>query len=61
MWSKKNTSPLLVGVKICTTSLEINLAVSQKTENNSTHDTAIKLLGIYPTYVPPYHRTPAPF
>jgi hypothetical protein len=36
MWSKENTPPLLVGVKTCTTTLEINLVVSQKTRNSST-------------------------
>ena len=36
LWSKGNTPPLLVGVQTCTTTLEINLAVSQKTGNSST-------------------------
>jgi hypothetical protein len=30
MWSKGNTSPFLVGGKTCTTSLDINPAVSQE-------------------------------
>jgi hypothetical protein len=36
IWSKGSTPTLLVGVQTCTTSLEINLAVSQKTANSST-------------------------
>ena len=35
MWSKGNTPPLLVEVRTYTTTLEINLAVSQKTGNSS--------------------------
>jgi hypothetical protein len=30
MWRKRNTPPLLVGLKACTTTLEISLAVPQK-------------------------------
>ena len=33
MWSKGNTHPLQVGVKTCTTTLEINLELSEKTGN----------------------------
>ena len=33
MWRKRNTSPLLVGLQIGTTTLEISLAVPQKTCN----------------------------
>ena len=33
MWSEGNTSPLLVGMQTCTTTLEISVAVSQKIEN----------------------------
>jgi hypothetical protein len=36
MWSKGNTSPLLVGVQTCTSALEINMVVSQKVWNSST-------------------------
>lgn len=36
MCSKGNTSPLLVQVQNCTTTLEINLVVSQKIGNSST-------------------------
>jgi hypothetical protein len=35
MCNKVNTPPLLVGVKTCTTTLEINLELSQKTGNIS--------------------------
>jgi hypothetical protein len=30
MWRKRNTPPLLVGLKACTTTLEISVAVPQK-------------------------------
>ena len=30
MWSKGNTSPLLVGMQTCTTTLEISMVVYQK-------------------------------
>ena len=33
MWSKGNTPPLLVEVQICTVTMEISMAMSQKTEN----------------------------
>lgn len=33
MWSKGNTTLLLVGMEICTTTLEINMVVSQKIRN----------------------------
>jgi len=48
MWSQGNTPPLLVEVQICTVTLEIDWAFSQKT--------AIALLGIYPKNAPLYHR-----
>jgi hypothetical protein len=35
MWRKGNTPPLIVGLQTCTTTLEINLTVSQKTETSS--------------------------
>ena len=35
MWRKSNTPPLLVGLQTGTTTLKINLAVSQKTGNSS--------------------------
>ena len=36
MWRKKNTPPLLVGLQACTTTLEISLAVPQKTGHSTT-------------------------
>ena len=36
MWSKGSSPSLLIGVQACTTTLEINLVVSQKTGNRST-------------------------
>ena len=42
----------IAGVQTCLTSLEINLVVSQKTENSFT---SRSLLGIYPKDAPLYH------
>jgi hypothetical protein len=36
MWRKRNTSPLLVGLKAGKTTLETNLVVPEKIGNNST-------------------------
>jgi hypothetical protein len=36
MWRKRNTPPLLVGLQACTTTLEISLAVPQKTGHSTT-------------------------
>ena len=36
MWSMGNMLPLLVGVQTCTTTLEINLAFSQKIQRSTT-------------------------
>jgi hypothetical protein len=47
-----------VGVKTCTNTLEINLAVSQNIVNRSI--IAIGLLGIYSRYVPPCHKDMEP-
>jgi hypothetical protein len=44
---------LLVEVQTCTTTLEINLVVSQKTGNSLPQNPAIPLLGIYPKDAPP--------
>jgi hypothetical protein len=52
MWRKRNTSPLLVGLQVCTTTLEISLAVPQKLDVVLPVDPAIPLLGIYPEDVP---------
>jgi hypothetical protein len=56
IWSKGNTPTLLVGEQTCTTTLEINLAVSQKTRIVLLQDTAIPLLGIYPKVAPQSHK-----
>jgi hypothetical protein len=36
MWTKRNTSPLLVGLQACTTTLEVILEVPQKIGHNTT-------------------------
>jgi hypothetical protein len=36
MWRKRNIPPLLVGLQNCTITLEINMAVTQKSVNSST-------------------------
>jgi hypothetical protein len=56
MWRKRNTPPLLIGVQTCKTTLEINLAVSQKTEIVLPQYPAIPLLGIYPKDAPTYYK-----
>jgi hypothetical protein len=57
MWRKRNTPPLLVGLQVGTTTLEINLATPQKNENSSLNeDPAIPLLGIYPKDAPTYNK-----
>ena len=48
MLRKRNTPPLLVGLQAGTTSLEISLAVPQKTGMILPEDPTIPLLGIYP-------------
>jgi hypothetical protein len=48
MWRKKNTPPLLVGLKAGTTTLEISLVVPQKTEHSTMGRSRIPLLDIYP-------------
>jgi hypothetical protein len=53
MWRKRNTPSLLVGLKACTNTLEISMAVPQKIVHNTIpEDPAIPLLGIYPEDVP---------
>jgi hypothetical protein len=36
MWRKRNTPPLLVGLQSCTTTLEINMVISQKMGHSTT-------------------------
>jgi hypothetical protein len=52
MWRKRNTSPLLVGLQACTTTLEINLAVSQKTGHSTTGRSSNPSPGHIPEDVP---------
>ena len=54
IWRKRNTPPLLlVGLKACTTTLEISLVVPQKIGHSTTgRSITIALLGIYPEDVP---------
>ena len=47
VWRKRNTPLLLVGMQVGSTTLEISLAVPQKT-GHVPEDPAIPLLGIYP-------------
>jgi hypothetical protein len=50
MWNNRNTSPLLVRVQTCTTTLEINLEVSLKIRSSSTSRPSYTTgyIGIYP-------------
>jgi hypothetical protein len=52
MWRKRNTPPLLVGWQACTITLEISLAVPQKSGHRNPDDPAIPLLNIYPEDAP---------
>jgi hypothetical protein len=56
LWSKRSTPPLPVEVHTCTTTLEINLAVSQKTGNSSTSTPSYSTPGHIPKRCPLYHR-----
>ena len=48
LWSKDNTPPLLVGVKTCTATLEINLAAPQNMKNSSTSRPSYTIPGHIP-------------
>jgi hypothetical protein len=48
--------PLLVGLQAGTTTLEISLAVPQKTEHSTTGELSLPLLGIYPKDAPTYNK-----
>jgi len=52
-----DTLPILVGLQTCTTTLEINLAVSQKIENSSTRRHSYIATGHIPEDAPPYKDT----
>ena len=56
MWRKRNTPPLLVGLKAGTTTLEISLQFLRKLEIVLTEDPVIPLLGIYPKDIPTYNE-----
>ena len=51
VWSKDNTPPRLVGAQTYTATMEINMAVPQKTIDLP-QDPATSLLGIYPKSSP---------
>ena len=48
MWNKGSISPLLVGMQICTTTLEISMAVSQKIGNHPPSGSSNATLGHIP-------------
>jgi hypothetical protein len=52
MWRKRNTPPLLVGLQVCTTTLEVSLETLRKLDIILLDDPAIPLLVIYPEYTP---------
>ena len=56
MWSKGNSSSLLVGVQTYTTTLDINLAAFRKLEIALPEDPAIPLLDIYPKDASLFHK-----
>ena len=56
MWRKRNTPPLLVGLQIGTTTLEISLGFLRKLGTSLPKDPAIPLLGIYPEDSPPCNK-----
>jgi hypothetical protein len=56
MWKKKNRPPLLVGLQIGTTTLEISPQFLGNLEIFLPEDSAIPLLGIYPKDIPPHHK-----
>jgi hypothetical protein len=55
MWRKRNTLPLLVGLRVGTT-LEISVVVPQKSGHCTTGCSSNSLLGIYPEDVPTYNK-----
>ena len=56
MWRKKNTPPLLVGLKAGTTTLESIWCFLRELDIVLPKDPAIPLLGIYPEDFPTYNR-----
>ena len=57
IWSKGNTSALLVGMQTCTVALEISIAISQKIRNQSTSGLSNTTFDIYPKDAQSYHKT----
>ncbi|KAL6034385.1 hypothetical protein STEG23_017379 [Scotinomys teguina] len=56
MWSKRNTSPLLVGMQIGTTTLESSMANPQKIGNHSSSRPSHTTLGHIPKNAQSYHK-----
>ena len=52
MWRKRNTPPLLVGLQVCTTTLEAVSRFLRKLDIVLQEDPPIPLLDIYPEYDP---------
>ena len=48
VWSKRNSHPLLLGLKTCTTTLEISMVFLRKLGVNQPKDPAIPTLGYIP-------------
>ena len=56
MWSKGNTSPLLIGGKTCPITMQFSVSVPQEAGNWSTSISKNILLGIFPKDVSSYQR-----
>ena len=56
MWSKGNTPPLLVGVKMCAVTLEIYMVISQEIGINLPQDPAKQILDMYLEDFQSYHK-----
>jgi hypothetical protein len=52
MWGKGNTPPLLVGIQNCTTTLQVNLVLSQKSGNSFTPRSSYTTSGHIPKRCP---------
>ena len=55
-WRKRNTPPLLLGLKVHSTTLEISLGFLRKLDIVLPENPAIPLLGIYPKDAPAYNK-----
>ena len=58
MWSKGNSPPLLLGLQICTSTVEMKLAVFLKTENSPTSRPSYAAPGHIHKRCSPSHETP---